>query len=85
MPVVGQRRIPRFNTEAQRRAARRGVSLKGAGIGQKTEARYLSALGHVLPVLEQINHLDEADEVLQEWIEFQWEKGTPLGLIGDSL
>ena len=85
MPVVGSRRIPRLNSDAQRRAARRGISFKGAGIGAKTEGRYLSALAKILPPLEQIQSLDEADAIVQEWIEFQWEKGIPLGLLGDAL
>ena len=85
MPQAGRSRIPKLNSEAARRLARRGVSLRGAGIGPTTEKRYLSALASILPVLESIQSLEGMDEVCEEWIEQQWARGAPLGLVGDAL
>lgn len=85
MPQVGRRPIKRRKTEAERKAARRGVSLRGLGISPKTESRYNSALGLLLPTLEGAEEMKIFDPLCEEWVEVQWEKGTPLGLIGDAL
>eukprot|EP00435_Cladocopium_sp_Y103_P061038 s161_g22.t1 len=70
---------------AERRAARKGINLRGLGISPKTEARYNSALGTLLPTLDAAKSLSELDPLCEEWVECQWIKGTPLGLIGDAL
>ena len=88
MPLAGsrdRRRIPVQRTLAARRAARSGVSLRGLGVSEKTEARYLSAVAQLLPVLEQAKSMDELDPLCEEWVEHHWQLGTPLGTIGDAL
>ena len=59
--------------------------LRNLAIAPRTEERYNSALGHLLPVVEQASDLSELDLLAEEWIEAQWTRGTPLGLIGDAL
>lgn len=85
MPPAARHPIKRGKTLAERQAARKGVSLRALGISTKTEARYDSALGHLLPILEGVRSLHELDPLCEEWVEMQWIKGTPLGLIGDAL
>lgn len=80
-----RRRIHRGRTLAERQAARSGVSLRGVGVSQRTENRYLAAVAQVLPILEAAASMDELDPLCEEWVEHQWEVGTPLGTIGDAL
>ena len=79
------RSIRKGRTVAERQAVRKGVSLRGAGISCQTEQRYNSALALVLPFLEQASGLDQLDQITEEWIEYEWHKGTSLGSIGDAL
>ena len=88
MPQAGgtkRRRIPRRNTLAARIAAREGISLRGVGISEKTESRYRSAMALVIPFLEQAEDMQDLDPICEEWVEHNWETGTPLGIIGDAL
>ena len=85
MAPPARRLIKRGKTLAERQAARSGISLRGAGIGPRTEQRYQSAIGHVMPFLENATHMNQLDEIVEEWIEREWHRGTPLGLIGDCL
>ena len=85
MPQAGRPPIKKGKSLAERRAARRGVSLRAVGISVKTERRYTSAVATLLPTLEAAESLDELDPLCEEWIEAQWISGTPLGLIGDAL
>ena len=84
-PQEHRRRIRKGRASQERRTARLGVSLRGAGISGKTEARYNSALALVLPFIEQAQHLEDLDLICEEWIEYEWIKGTSLGSIGDAL
>ena len=83
--AASRRRIHRGRTAIDRQRARRGISLRGMAISEKTERRYLSALALVLPVIEACTRLHDLDAICEEWIEFQWESGTSLGIIGDAL
>eukprot|EP00438_Fugacium_kawagutii_P018907 Skav236693 [mRNA] locus=scaffold847:329297:333620:- [translate_table: standard] len=55
------------------------------GISPQTEARYASALAAVLPALELAASIEDLDVLCEEWIEHEWERGTPLSVIGDAL
>ena len=79
------RSIRKGRTSAERRTVRKGVSLRGAGISSQTEQRYNSALALVLPFLETAGGLDQLDHITEEWIEYEWHKGTSFGSIGDAL
>ena len=85
MPLAVRRRILRQPTNEARQRARRGISLRGSGIGPVTEQRYLSAMSRLLPHLEQASTMQELDTLAEEWIETSWETGLPLGIIGDAL
>ena len=80
-----RRRIRKGRTAEDRRSARKGISLRAMGISSGTERRYLSAVALVLPLLESCVQLSDLDIICEEWIELQWERGTPLGIIGDAL
>lgn len=83
------RNLPRVvlagRTAAQRRASRQGISLRDFSITEKTRRRYLSAVGRLLPFLEQHGDPHTYDSVISEWIEFQWARGEALTIIADSL
>ena len=79
------RPVIRLGTDAQRKAARQGISLRSAGLAEKTQERYLSALAKILPALESSQREEELDEICEEWVEQQWIAGAPLGLVGDAL
>ena len=66
-------------------AARQGVSLRGAGISPKTEQLSTSAMALVLPFLETATDMEQLDAICEDWIEYEWTKGTTLGTIGDAL
>ena len=84
-PRENHRRIHRGRTVDERKAARVGISLRAIGISSQTERRYLSAVAKVIPFLEHSGRPDELDALCQDWIEREWARGTPLGLIGDAL
>ena len=77
--------IRRLRTAAERKKARRGISLRELGISLKTENRYMSAVSKILPLVETLDHKDQIDHVVEDWIEAEWMRGTPLGTIGDAL
>ena len=85
MPLAGRPPIKRGKSLAERRAARRGVSLPGVGISAKTERHYSSAISTLLPSLEAAESMEELDPLCEEWIEAQWVSRTALGIIGDAL
>ena len=84
-PAARQRWVRKGKTQQERRRARQGISLRSLGISSKTEHRYLTAVAKVLPILEPCTSLDLLDPLCEDWIEHEWVKGTPLGLIGDAL
>eukprot|EP00438_Fugacium_kawagutii_P003218 Skav200446 [mRNA] locus=scaffold1922:124146:126289:- [translate_table: standard] len=63
----------------------KGISLTNLSITEKTRLRYLSALGRLLPFLEQHPDPQTYDSVICEWIEYQWARGEALAHIADSL
>ena len=86
MPLAGNSRwIRKGRTQRERRLARRGIRLRSIGISQKTESRYLSAVARILPTLETCHDAQALDGLCEDWIECEWIKGTPLGVIGDAL
>ena len=38
-----------------------------------------------MPTLEQASTMQDLDDLCEEWIECEWARGTPLGMIGDAL
>ena len=85
MPQAGRKPIRQGKTLAERKAARKGISLRGLGTSPKTEARYGFALRVLLLHIECSKSVEEVDLRCEEWVEMQWIKGTPLGLIGAAL
>ena len=85
MPPVGTESILTGRTTEDRKRVRKGTSLRDSGITPKTRQRYHAGLNVILPFLEGIGHLDELGAVAEEWVECQWELGSPLGIVGDAL
>ena len=48
------------------------------------QSRVKPAIG-ILPYLEAQPHLHHLDEVISDWIEWQWVRGESVGLIADAL
>eukprot|EP00438_Fugacium_kawagutii_P022174 Skav235069 [mRNA] locus=scaffold3466:36062:45450:- [translate_table: standard] len=85
MPRTAPRVVLAGATARQRRASRQGISLRDLSITEKTRQRYLSALGRLLPFLEQHPDPRTYDSVICDWIEYQWARGEALTHIADSL
>ena len=66
-------------TRADRVRRRAGTRLRDFSITAKTRARYDLAVGRILPY---VHHLDE---VISDWIEWQWARGESVGTISDAL
>ena len=76
---------PGHATQADRRAARKDIILADVGISSNTQARYYHAVGrlkHLLPLVQSESHLDD---LVADWIQEEFEDGTPLYLIADAL
>ena len=70
---------------AQRRRRRAGISLRDAGITEKTRSRYYAGLHSVLLILNAALSWRDLDLRLADWIEAQWSNGEPIGHISDTL
>ena len=85
MPRHTPRVVLASHSRQERQRRRQGIRLKDFTITEKTRLRYEKAVAGVLPVLENLNDLLSLDEVLCDWIEVQWVKGTSLNDIADTL
>eukprot|EP00438_Fugacium_kawagutii_P007015 Skav233751 [mRNA] locus=scaffold1792:258064:264229:- [translate_table: standard] len=87
--MVNRRPPPRVllagRSQAERRRLRAGIRLRDYTISEKTRARYSSAVAKLLPFLECQPDLTQIDQVISEWIELEWVRGTPLCHIADAL
>ena len=72
-------------TRAERRKSRAGIRLKSLSVTPKTRARYESAVGLILPFLEQQQKDQTFDAVISEWVELQWVRGESVSTIADCL
>ena len=72
-------------TQAERREARRNIHLADVAIQPSTQTRYYNGLRQILPLLEETSQIEDLDDVIAEWVEFQFEDGTPLFSISDTL
>eukprot|EP00435_Cladocopium_sp_Y103_P048071 s1486_g14.t1 len=72
-------------TQQQRRQARQNVVLEDVGLTAATLDRYYVAVSRLQPVLEEVNNEYELDEFIAEWVQSEFEDGTPLHLVGDAL
>lgn len=72
-------------TQQQRRAARRNVVLEDVGITAATLDRYYLAVSRLQPVLETVTSEFELDDKVADWVQLEFEDGTPLHLVGDAL
>lgn len=76
---------PGQSTQSQRRQARSNIVLEEVGVTTATLQRYYAAVSRLAPTLELVNTEIELDEFIAEWIQCEFEDGTPLHLVGDAL
>jgi len=76
---------PGLASQAERRFARRNIVLEDVGITAATLDRYYVAANRLAPVLDQIASEYELDEAIAEWVQAEFEDGTPLHLVADAL
>lgn len=85
MPVGDANFWPGQSTQQERRQARQNIVLEDVGITSSTLDRYYVAVQRMLPILQQVDSDYAMDEAIAEWIQCEFEDGTPLYLIGDAL
>lgn len=72
-------------SQADRRAAGKDIILADVGVSANTQERYFHAVSrmrHLLPLVQSESHLDD---LVADWIQEEFEDGTPLYLIADAL
>ena len=72
-------------TRDERRAQRKDVVLKDAGITLKTQQRYFIGLQKFLPHLTNIQSALDLDEKVSDWIQLSWEDGESIHIISDGM
>lgn len=76
---------PGLATRDERRAARANIQLSDVGISENILKRYYHAVGRLAPVLQQVLTEAQLDEDIAEWVQAEFEDGTPLYLVADAL
>eukprot|EP00435_Cladocopium_sp_Y103_P016319 s2345_g4.t1 len=76
---------PGQSSRLDRQRARRNIVLEDVGITSMTLDRYYTAVSRMAPILEAVNSEPALDEAIADWIQDEFEDGTPLHLIGDAL
>lgn len=76
---------PGHSTRQQRQRARQNIVLEDVGVTDATLQRYFLAVERLTPVLELARSESELDDLVAEWIQNEFEDGTPLHLVGDAL
>ena len=84
MPRVGVKVVHK-RTRTERRAARRGIALRDAGITFRTRCAYFFALRLLLPYIENVQNESELDSACAEWVETTWEDGESIYTVGNAL
>ena len=83
--TVGSEGWAARGTQAQRREARKNVILEDVGITANTLERYYFAVGRLSPVLAQPGTVEELDEAIAQWVQEEFEDGSPLYMVADAL
>ena len=85
MPIADHKFWPGQASQADRRRARQSIVLENVGITQSTLERYYLAVSRLAPVLELVNTEFQLDEMVSDWVQAEFEDGTPLHLVADAL
>ena len=72
-------------SRADRRRARHAIILEDVGITKATLERYYVAVSRLVPVLSSVNSEYQLDEMVSDWVQSEFEDGTPLHLVADAL
>ena len=72
-------------SRADRRRARHAIILVAVGITKATLERYYVAVSRLVPVLSSVNSEYQLDEMVSDWVQSEFEDGTPLHLVADAL
>lgn len=87
-PFEAMGRLPAVagvRTRRARQKARRGIKLRNAGVTIKTQERYYTAVSELTKALGAVDSMEDMDEQICDWIEYQFEKGSPLNTVADAL
>ena len=68
-----------------RKRAWQNIVLEDVGITANTLERYYLAVSRMAPILEAVDSEPALDEAIADWIQQEFEDGTPLHLVGDAL
>ena len=85
MGIAEHHRWAGYACQHDRRQARRDIHLEDIGITSSTLERYYTAVSRLAPVLETVDTEIGLDEAVGDWIQQEFEDGTPLYLVGDAL
>ena len=72
-------------SQSERRAARLNIVLEDVGITASTLERYYVAVERLLPTLDGVETEYDLDDVVSEWVQSEFEDGSPIHLVGDAL
>ena len=72
-------------SRTDRQRARRHIVLEDVGITKGTLERYYTAVSRLVPFISDVDSEVALDESIAEWIQNEFEDGTPLHLVGDAL
>ena len=82
MKRAGNSFWPGQATQEERRHTRKNIILEDVGI---TSATLGLAVSRMAPVLSSVSTEADLDEAISDWIQEEFESGTPLHLVGDAL
>ena len=85
MGIAEHNKWPGQATQAERRRARKDIHLEDVGITANTLDRYYTAVSRMTPVLKSVDTEAGLDDAIADWIQLEFEDGTPLYLVGDAL
>lgn len=85
MPTAERNYWPGQATRSQRKAARADILLENVGVTPATRERYLTAVHRMSHLLPMVTSEASFDDLVADWIQAEFEDGTPLYLVGDAL
>lgn len=68
-----------------RQKARRGILLRDAGISKPTQSRYYVAVSAICRKVNDTSSMEDLDEQIADWIEGEFQKGSPINIVADGL
>ena len=83
--MVRLRSVAGVRNRQARQKSRRGILLRDAGITKATQSRYYTAVSLLCKSVQTADDMEDLDEQVGDWIEEQFQKGSPLNTGADAL